>query len=102
MTQQFEFTDDLPEVQKGSIVSRKLEAGPVRRVVAFAFAAGEELTEHTTPMEARIEVHTGRLTVRVGDQAMEAGPGSVVRLPANVPHALQASEDSQVVLFMRK
>lgn len=98
----FDFSDQIPDVQPGSIVSRKLVAEPDRRVVAFAFAAGEELTEHTTPFEARLEIHSGTIRVTVDGSPTEAGPGDTVPLPAGIPHAVQALTDTRFVLFMQR
>lgn len=94
--------DQLPAVQPGSIVSKKILSDDARRVIAFSFAAGQELTEHSTPLEARMEVHTGRMIVTVAGVATEAGPGQSVALPAGIPHAVRALDDCQAVLTMQR
>jgi quercetin dioxygenase-like cupin family protein len=42
----------------------------------------------------------GRLVLTVGGVEVVAVPGTVVRMPAGVPHALEAPEPSRMLLTM--
>lgn len=42
----------------------------------------------------------GRLSLTIGGTAVLAGPGDVVRMPAHVPHAVEAPEPSRMLLTM--
>jgi quercetin dioxygenase-like cupin family protein len=42
----------------------------------------------------------GALTLTVGGRAVAATPGTVVRMPANVPHALEATARTKMLLVM--
>ena len=44
----------------------------------------------------------GRLDLTVDAAHVEATPGTVVRLPANVPHAVDAPEAARMLLVMLK
>jgi len=44
---------------------------------------------HTHPVEEAWVVTEGSLVVRVGNETVAAGPGSVVRVPPGVPHAVR-------------
>ncbi len=68
----------------------------------FAFDAGQGLTEHTSPFEALVMVLDGTLTLTIGGRPLLASPGTVVRMPANVPHALDAPEPCRMLLTMLK
>lgn len=68
----------------------------------FAFDAGQGLTEHTSPFEALVMVLDGTLTLTIGGTPLLASPGTVVRMPANVPHALDALEPCRMLLTMLK
>ncbi len=80
-------------------LSRKLHSDGARLVV-FAFDAGQQLTEHTTPHPAIVQVHQGRLQLTAGDAAVEATPGSWMYLEPNEPHSVNAREPSIMLLTL--
>ena len=82
------------------IASRVLAKTAGGHLTLFAFAAGQGLTEHTSPFEAFVMVLEGTIALRVGDKHVTATPSTIVRLPANVAHALEASEKSRMLLIM--
>jgi quercetin dioxygenase-like cupin family protein len=84
------------------IASRILAKAPGGNLTLFAFDAGQGLTEHTSPFDAVLFVTEGALTVTVGGATLDATPGTVVRLPANVPHALEAVAPARMLLVMLK
>jgi quercetin dioxygenase-like cupin family protein len=71
-------------------------------LTAFAFDAGQGLTEHTSPFEAFVLVLEGALTLTIGGTPVRATPGTIVRMPAHVPHAVEAAEPSRMLLVMIK
>ena len=91
---------DLITPAEHGIASRVLSKGGGGSVTLFAFATGEGLTEHTSPFEALVLMLEGMLVVTIGGQAVEARPGDIVRMPANVPHAVDASASSRMLLIM--
>ena len=42
----------------------------------------------------------GALTLTIGGAPVRATPGTVVRMPADVPHALDAQEPTRMLLVM--
>ena len=40
------------------------------------------------------------MTLTIGGKPVEAPPGSITRMPANVPHALDADERTRMLLVM--
>ena len=82
------------------ISSRVLAKTGGGNLTLFAFAAGQGLTEHTSPFEAFVLVLEGAMTVTVGGAPARAQAGTIVRLPANVPHAVDAPEAARMVLVM--
>ena len=42
----------------------------------------------------------GRLALTIGGVEVTALPGTVVRMPANVPHAVDAAEPARMLLMM--
>lgn len=82
------------------IASRVLAKTGGGNVTLFAFDAGQGLTEHTSPFDALVIVLSGRLTLTIGGHAVDAGEGIIVRMPAAVPHALDAIEAATMLLVM--
>ena len=73
---------------------------PSGTVTLFAFDAGEGLSEHTTPFDALVLVVEGALTLTIGGTPVAAEPGTIVRMPAGVPHAVDARVRSKMLLVM--
>ena len=102
-------TQSLPRAEALSLhaLITPIEQGVASRVLAkaiggsltlFAFDVGQGLTEHTSPFDAL--VLEGSLTLTVGGAAVLATPGTVVRMPAEFPHALDAPEACRALLIM--
>lgn len=82
------------------IASRVLAKTPGGNVTLFAFDAGEGLTQHTSPFDALVLVLSGALDLTIGGSVVRAAPGTIVRMPANVPHAVDAIEPTRMLLVM--
>ena len=82
------------------IASRVLARTTGGNVTLFAFDAGQGLTEHTSPFDALVIVLEGSLVLTVGGTPVEATPGVIVRMPATVPHAVDAPEPARMLLIM--
>jgi quercetin dioxygenase-like cupin family protein len=82
------------------IASRVLGKRDGGNLTLFAFDAGQGLTEHTSPFDAFVIVLEGAFALRVGGKPIEASRGQIVRLPASVPHAVEAREASRMLLVM--
>ena len=91
---------DLITPVEGGIGSRVLAKTGGGSITLFAFARGEGLSEHTSPFEALALVLEGTIAITIGGQAVSAGAGTIVRLPATVPHALDASTAARMLLVM--
>ena len=86
--------------QPGAIVSQTLAKSRAGTVTVFAFDEGEGLSEHAAPFDALLFLLEGRARVRVGGVEHAVGAGDVLRLPANVPHAVAAVERFKMLLVM--
>lgn len=93
---------DLITPVEGGIASRVLAKTGGGSVTLFAFARGEGLSEHTSPFEAFVLVLEGTLAITIGGQALSAGAGTIVGLPAGVPHSLEAGTAARMLLVMLK
>lgn len=91
---------DLVTPTEQGIASRVLARTAGGNLTLFAFDAGQELTEHTSPYEALVIVLEGSLTLTIGGQPLRASPGTIVRMPAATPHAVSAPEPARMLLLM--
>jgi len=82
------------------IASRVLAKTSGGNLTLFAFDAGQGLTEHTSPFDALVMVLEGSITLTIGGAAVRATPGTVVRMPDDTPHALDAPEACRMLLIM--
>jgi len=69
-------------------------------LVLFSFAAGERLAEHTSARPAIIHVLRGIGDLTVGGDAITAGPGTWVRLPAEMRHSVVARSPLVMALYL--
>ena len=82
------------------IASRVLAKAAGGNVTLFAFDAGQSLSEHTAPFDALVLVLAGEMELTIGGAAVRATPGTIVRMPAGVPHALEAVVATRMLLVM--
>lgn len=88
------------QYQKGSIVSRVIAKKPSGNVTMFAFDKGEGLSEHTSPFDALAQIVDGEAEIIVAGVRHQLGAGDLILLPANVPHALEATRRFKMLLTM--
>lgn len=93
---------DLIEYQPDSVVSRVLIKKPTGSLTLFACAAGQEISEHSSPYEAMVHVIDGTAQVAVGGEWHTVATNEGIMLPAGVPHALHADSAFKMVLVMIK
>lgn len=91
---------DLVTPPDKGIASRILAKNAGGSLTLFAFDEGQGLSEHTAPFDALVIVLDGALKLTVGGTPVEAVPGTVVRMPADVPHAVDAISPSRMLLVM--
>ena len=92
--------DSLVTPTDKGIASRVLARTAGGNLTIFAFDAGEELSEHTSPFDALVIVLEGAFILTIGGQEVLAEPATIVRMPADVPHAVRATEPSRLLLIM--
>ncbi len=84
----------------GAVVSRALVKASGGSVTLFAFEAGQELSEHTAPFDALVEVLDGEVELTIGGAPVVARAGETVLMPAHVPHAVRARARFKMLLTM--
>lgn len=92
--------NDLIRMPDHGIASRVLMKSPGANVTLFAFDAGEGLSEHQTDCDALACVLEGALTITIDGVSVAAPAGTITRLPARVPHAVDAAAQARMLLIM--
>ena len=78
----------LIDYQKGSVVSRMVVNKKAGTVTAFAFEAGEGLSEHSAPYDALVIGIEGEAKIPIGGVLHTVREGDMLIMPENVPHAV--------------
>jgi quercetin dioxygenase-like cupin family protein len=65
-------------------------------------AAGTGAEPHSHPNEQWIYILEGTFQAKIGDKQLEAKPGSVLYVPANIVHSGKATPEADVVFFTCK
>ncbi|GAB4571162.1 MAG: cupin domain-containing protein [Anaerolineae bacterium] len=89
-------------VPEAGILSRTVVDTESARVVYFAFAEGELLSEHTAAMPAILHILDGEAHLTLGNESYDAGAGAWAYMPANLPHSIQARTPLIMLLTLLK
>jgi len=84
------------------IVSRTILHAPNGRMVLFGFAAGQELTEHTSTQHALIQILTGECEFSLAGKAHLLKAGDLLYMPPHLPHAVKATRQFSMLLTLLK
>jgi quercetin dioxygenase-like cupin family protein len=91
---------ELLDYAPGAVVSRVIARSTGGSATLFAFEVGQELSEHTAPFDALVEVLDGEVELTIGGAPVPARAGETVLMPANVPHAVKARTRFKMLLTM--
>lgn len=84
------------------ILTRTLFNGEDVKMVIFGFAEGQELSEHTASMPAILQFIRGEATLTLGDDTVEAQPGTWVHMPAGLEHSVRTRTPVIMLLLLLK
>jgi quercetin dioxygenase-like cupin family protein len=80
------------------IVSQAVLTTPALRLTLFHFAAGQELSEHTSKARALVQILSGTCAFSTGATLHTLRAGDLLHLPPGAPHALTAPEPFSMLL----
>jgi len=92
--------DLTPEAPVDSIISRSLYKSAAVNVTLFAFAAGQELSDHTAPRPAVLHFLEGEARLTLGEDVHDVAAGAWVLMPANLTHAVAAKTEVTMLLYL--
>lgn len=84
------------------IVSKRVLQKEKGNVSLFAFDKGQQLSEHSAPFDALVQVLEGEAEIIIDKKSHTLLAGESVIMPANIPHAVFATERFKMLLTMIK
>ncbi|MFC2104654.1 cupin domain-containing protein [Bacteroidota bacterium] len=97
----FDFAQKVDYSSDG-IVSKRIIQKSVGNITLFAFDKGQELSEHSAPFDALIQVLEGSAQIIIDKKPYEVQAGKSIIMPANIPHAVKATSRFKMLLTMIK
>lgn len=91
---------DLAEYREGRVESRTLCQGKNLSVTIFSFDKGEEISTHSSPGDAFVQILDGEAEITIGQEKFHLNAGQIIVMPAGVPHALYAVERFKMLLIV--
>jgi quercetin dioxygenase-like cupin family protein len=89
-----------PAVPADSILSRTFYKDDRLSAVLFSFAAGEELSEHTSAYPAILHFLSGRARLKLGAEESIVEAGAFARMAPQLPHTVIAETPVVMLLLM--
>ncbi len=93
---------ELVDYEEGRVVSRTLASKSNINITLFAFDKSEEISAHTSPGDAIIQILDGEALINIDGKKIPATTGQVVVMPANVPHSVSAVTQFKMILTVVK
>lgn len=85
---------------RNSIVSKTLLDTKAGTLTLFAFDKGQALSEHTAPFDAVVQILDGEALLVIAAKKVAAPCGTLVIMPAHLPHAVKAQKRFKMLLTM--
>ncbi len=95
------FNKNIDYAENGIVSKRVLEKS-TGNITLFAFDKGQKLSEHSAPFDALIQVVEGKATIAIDKEPFLLEAGENIIMPANIPHAVDATEKFKMLLTMIK
>ena len=93
---------ELVDYEEGRVVSRTLTCKSNINITLFACDKEEEISAHTSPGDAMIQILDGEALINIDGKKIAAVTGEVVVMPANVPHSVSAVTQFKMILTVVK
>lgn len=94
------FLPEQTQYAPDGIVSRTLVQTPSLRVILFAFAAGQELTEHASNRRVTVQILSGECDFHYAGEWHRMKAGEFLHLPPGHVHSVKAPGDFSMILAL--
>jgi quercetin dioxygenase-like cupin family protein len=88
------------EYSSDGIVSKRIIQKNAGSVTLFAFDNGQELSEHSAPYDALVQVLEGESNIIINKVENHLKAGQSIIMPAGIPHAVKAVGRFKMLLIM--
>lgn len=95
------FNDEIEYAQNG-IVSKMVLKKKTGNVTLFAFDKGQELSAHSAPFDALVQIIEGKSIIVIDGIEHLISSGESIVMPSDIPHAVIAIERFKMILTMIK
>lgn len=89
-------------VENRQVSSLTLVQRPNLAITLLSLDKGTSIGGHSSPGDAMVQVLSGQTEITIGSDKYAVHAGETIIMPANVPHALYASEAFQMLLTVVK
>lgn len=93
---------EMVDYSDGSTVSKIITRNEKGNLTLFAFDEGQNLSEHSAPFDAIVQVLEGIGTIIINKKEHTVSEGQLIVMPANIPHAVEANVKFKMLLIMIK
>ncbi len=90
------------DYSSGATVSKIVTKNKNGSTTLFSFDKGQNLSEHTAPFDATAIILDGQCEITIDGEPNVLSEGQMIVMPANIPHALEATEAFKMMLIMIK
>jgi quercetin dioxygenase-like cupin family protein len=96
--------DLLAEIQvpEKGILSHTLFNDDSVKLILFGFAPGQELTAHTAPMPATIQILQGQAEITLGEEKVDVATGCLIHMQPQLVHGVVAKSPLLLLLTLVK
>ena len=94
--------NEMIDYAEDATVSKILTKDKNGNTTLFAFDKGQNLSEHTAPFDATALIIDGQCKITIAGKDHHLKEGQLIVMPANIPHALEATEAFKMLLIMIK
>jgi quercetin dioxygenase-like cupin family protein len=90
------------QIPKNGILSRTLYNDDRTKAIVFGFDSGQELSAHTAPMPAVIQILDGEASIKLGGDVVEGRPGTWIHMAPQLEHGIHAKTPVVMLLLLLK
>ncbi len=87
-------------IPEDGILSKPISTDEHLRATLFGLSAGQEMSEHTTTMEALLQILEGEADITLNDDAHHVGAGDWIRMSPNLRHSITATTPLKMLLLV--
>ena len=85
---------------EGGVVSKELIHNDAGSVTLFSFDAGQQLSEHTAPFDALLQVVEGEMELSVEGKVNVVKAGEAFVIPHGARHSVSAAKPFKMIITM--